>query len=283
MVSKRTYMHPIILRSTGWGLNALANISPKAAGRKGFELFCRPFSGKLKPHHLQFFESAKQFTVPLNQLQVQCYQWGDGDITVLLLHGWQSHSFRWRAYVELLVQNGYTVYAIDAPGHGQSQGKQLNLLLYSQLVTEFVYRHARIDYLIAHSFGGYASIYALHQTPGLPVQKMVLMGTPCSVADFMQMYQQMLHLKPKAQAAILQHFVERIGFLPEHFEAANLVTAFTKPVLFVHDVEDADAPYHQVAAMHKLWQNATLLTTNGLGHELKSTELAHQVLAYLES
>jgi pimeloyl-ACP methyl ester carboxylesterase len=275
-------MHPFIMRSAGWGLNTLAALSPAAAGKKGFELFCRPFRGKLKAHHLQFLQSARQFTVPLNNEWVQCYQWGDGDKTVLLLHGWQSHSFRWRAYVDLLVQHGYTVYALDAPGHGLSKGNQLNLLLYSQLVTEFLYRHARIDHLIAHSFGGYASIYALHQTPGLPVQKMVLMGTPCSVADFMNMYEQMLGLKPKTKEAILQYFVDRIGHLPEHFEAANLVQTFTKPVLFVHDTEDADAPYHQVAAMHKLWHNATLLTTDGLGHELKSTELAHQVLAYLE-
>ncbi len=109
------------------------------------------------------------------------------------------------------------------------------------------------------------------------------MGTPCSVSDFMNMYQQTLRLSPKAQKAVQQHFVNFIGQPPAYFEAANLVQQFMKPVLFVHDTEDKDAPYEQVAAMHKRWKNATLLTTNGLGHELKSTELAHQVLAYVEA
>lgn len=276
-------MHQFIVRSTGLGLNALAAVSPTTAGKKGFQLFCRPFRGKLKPHHKQFFGTARLFTIPYKSTTVQCYQWGEGSKTVLFLHGWQSHTFRWKAYIDLFIKNGYTVYAMDAPGHGLSSGSQLNLIWYSELVTTFLYRQASVDYLIAHSFGGYASIYALHQNPGLPVKKMVLMGTPCSVADFMNMYQQMLRLSPKAQEAVLQYFVNFIGHPPSYFEAANLVQQFTKPVLFVHDTEDVDAPYHQVAAMHKCWQNATLLTTNGLGHELKSTELAHQVLAYVEA
>jgi pimeloyl-ACP methyl ester carboxylesterase len=276
-------MHPFVLRSTGLGLNALAALSPSLAGKKGFQLFCHPFRGKLKPHHVQFFQSAQQFSIDYKGKKIQCYQWGSGCKTVLLLHGWQSHSFRWRAYIELFVQSGYTVYAMDAPGHGLSQGNQLNLFMYSDILQEFLYRQASIDYLVTHSFGGYASIFTLHKLPQLPVKKMVLMGTPGSVADFMQMYQQMLGLNQRTRQAIQDHFIAFAGHPPAYFEATNLVKHFTKPVLFVHDTEDQDAPYHQATAMHQLWQNATLLTTNGLGHELKSIELAHQVLAYLEA
>jgi pimeloyl-ACP methyl ester carboxylesterase len=276
-------MHPLLLRSTGLGLNALATVSPALAGKKGFQLFCRPFRGKLKPHHLQFFQSAQQFGLGHNGKKVQCYQWGSGSKSVLFLHGWQSHSFRWRLYVDLFVEAGYTVYAMDAPGHGLSEGNQLNLFMYSEILQELLCRHASIYYLVTHSFGGYASIFTLHKMPQLPVKKMVLMGTPGSVSDFMEMYQQMLGLGKKARQAILKHFIAFAGHPPLHYEAVNLVRGFNKPVLFVHDTEDRDAPYRHAVAMQQLWQNATLLTTNGLGHELKSMELAHQVLAYLEA
>jgi pimeloyl-ACP methyl ester carboxylesterase len=262
-------------------LNTLARVSPQLAGKKGFELFCRPFRGKLKPHHREFFSSAKQFSMDCNGTHIQCYQWGNGTKTILFLHGWQSHSFRWKAYIEAFVQQGYTVYAFDAPGHGLSGGSQLNLPLYSQLVQHFLYRQASIDHIIAHSFGGYASIYALYCVPELPVKKMVLMGTPGKVTDFIVTYNEMLGLTTTTLQAVREHFIAAVGKPPEYFDAPELVRNFCKPVLIVHDTDDADTPYANAAAMYANWRNAQLLTTSGLGHNLKSPEIMRQVIAFI--
>ncbi len=274
-------MHPFVLKSLGFGLNTLARVSPQLAGKKGFELFCHPLRSKLKPHHLEFFRSAKQFSMEFNNIVIQCYQWGNGTKTILFLHGWQSHSFRWKAYIEAFVQEGYTVYALDAPGHGLSGGSQLNLPLYSQLIQDFLYRQASIDHIIAHSFGGYASIYALYYLPALPVKKMVLMGTPGKVTDFIDTYNEMLDFNSNTLQAIRKHFITAVGNPPEYFDAPELVRNFCKPVLIVHDTDDADTPYANAAAMYANWRNAQLLTTSGLGHNLKSPEIMRQVIAFI--
>jgi pimeloyl-ACP methyl ester carboxylesterase len=275
-------MHPFVLKTVGAGLNTLARVSPQLAGKKGFELFCHPFRSKLKPHHMEFFCSAKQFTMQFSRLAIQCYQWGSGTKTILFLHGWQSHSFRWKAYIEAFVQEGYTVYALDAPGHGLSGGSQLNLILYSRLVQDFLYRQASIDYVVAHSFGGYASIYALHCTPALPVKKIVLMGTPGKVTDFIETYNQMLGLNTNTLQVIRNHFVKTIGNEPEYFDAPELVRSLCKPALIVHDTDDADTPYAHAAAMYANWPNAQMLTTSGLGHNLKSPEVLRQVMQFVQ-
>jgi pimeloyl-ACP methyl ester carboxylesterase len=276
-------MHPLVLKTVGFGLNALTKIAPQAAGKKGFELFCRPLRGKLKAHHLEFFSSARQFSIDHNGTHIQCYQWGNGSKTILFLHGWQSHSFRWKAYIEAFVQEGYTVYAFDAPGHGLSGGSQLNLPLYSRLLQDFLYRQAGIDYIIAHSFGGYAGIYALYCTPELPIKKIVLMGTPGKVTDFIDVYNETLGLNDKTLQTIREHFIASVGHTPEYFDAPELVRSFCKPVLIVHDTEDTDTPYAHAAAMYANWHNAQLLTTSGLGHNLKSPEIMRQVMEFIKA
>ncbi len=276
-------MHPFVIKTAGFGLNILARVSPQLAGKKGFELFCRPVRGKLKPHHIAFFNSANQFAMNHNGIHIQCYQWGTGSKTILLLHGWQSHSFRWKSYIEAFVQDGYTVYAFDAPGHGLSGGSQLNLPLYSRLLQHFVYRQASIDHIVAHSFGGYAGIYALYCTPDLPVKNIVLMGTAGKVTDFIEVYNETLGLTTKTLQAIEAHFRIAVGKPPEYFDAPELVRNFRKPVLIVHDTEDTDTPYANAAAIYTNWHNAQLLTTSGLGHNLKSPEVMRQVMEFIKT
>jgi pimeloyl-ACP methyl ester carboxylesterase len=275
-------MQPFVVKTVGFGLNVLAKVAPQLAGKKGFELFCHPFRTKLKKHHLAFFHSAKMFRMEFRGLDIQCYQWGSGSKTVLFLHGWQSHSFRWKTYVEAFVQQGYTVYALDAPGHGLSGGSQLNLLLYSELVKDFLYRQASIDHIIAHSFGGYASVYALYCTPLLPVKKLVLMGTPGKVTDFIDTYNEMLGLKANTLQVVRQHFIATVGKDPEYFDAPKLARSLYKPVLIVHDTDDTDTPYSHAAAMYANWRNAQMLTTSGLGHNLKSPEIMRQVMQFIK-
>jgi pimeloyl-ACP methyl ester carboxylesterase len=45
---------------------------------------------------------------------------------ILLLHGIGSHSYCFRDLMRLLADQGYTVYAVDWPGHGASDKVQLN-------------------------------------------------------------------------------------------------------------------------------------------------------------
>jgi hypothetical protein len=41
----------------------------------------------------------------------------------------------------------------------------------------------------------------------------------------------------------------------------------------IHDTEDKEAPYTHALAAHQNWKNSKLITTTGLGHNLKSLEL----------
>lgn len=95
-------------------------------------------------------------TYPLgvNGLVTRVLEAGDGDDTVILIHGVGARADRWRQNVEGLAAGGYHVYAFDLPGHG------------------FATKSADFDYTIS----GYASfVEAL--TAALDIERMCLVGT----------------------------------------------------------------------------------------------------------
>src|SRR5215207_10156996 len=101
-------MKTLLTRIIGLYLNALGFISPRAAGLKGFLLFCRPFRMLITQKQKEFFNTADRFTLEHEGTRIQGYQWGNGEKKILFLHGWQSHTYRWKAYIEALSKEDYT-------------------------------------------------------------------------------------------------------------------------------------------------------------------------------
>jgi tagatose-1,6-bisphosphate aldolase non-catalytic subunit AgaZ/GatZ len=52
--------------------------------------------------------------------------------------------------------------------------------------------------------------------------------------------------------------------------------------LIIHDKEDREAPYHYAERIKGVWPNAKLITTEGLGHNLKSQDVVKMVTGFLE-
>ena len=54
------------------------------------------------------------------------YRWLGKKETILLAHGWESNSFRWKdLIVKLDTALDYNVIALDAPAHGRSSGESI--------------------------------------------------------------------------------------------------------------------------------------------------------------
>lgn len=143
----------------GKSINTLVHLSPDKAGVFAFQLFCTPREGRiLKPKELKFLDKAEQLDLFVGEIALRSYYWTGGEETILLAHGYESNSGRWRALVPFLIRNGYSVVAIDAPAHGLSGNDTVNGVLYAQSL-EMVIKHYSPDYAIGHSFGGMSLAY----------------------------------------------------------------------------------------------------------------------------
>jgi len=273
----------ILIFSIGLYLNVLALIAPHRAGRIGFYLFCRPRRRPVKPHHHEFLDSSEKFVIEYAGKKVHGYRWGNGEKKILLLHGWESHSYWWRSIVNSFPKDQFTLYSIDAPGHGLSEGSYINIPHYSGLIEQLIMSEGEIHAILGHSLGAFSSVYTLHRVPHLPVSRLVVMASPGEADEFFTHYQKILGLSRRSVKVIGDYFVEKLGYGPDYFSLKTFASTLQLPGLIIHDTEDKEAPYQHGLEAHQNWKNSEMITTTGLGHNLKSSELLEKVKQFVNS
>lgn len=270
-------MKKMIAKLLGVYLNTLAKFSARLAGRHGVKIFCYPFRPSLKSYHKTFLNSSSRFPLTFEGLRLQGYQWGNGEKKVLFLHGWQSHSFRWKNYVQSLSKDEFTVYAFDAPGHGFSQGDFISVPFYSEAIQHFIAKVGPVDTVVSHSIGSFSLVYTLYRLPSLPVNKIVLMAPPGEASDFVYSFKKTLSLSDDAVQYTLAYFKKMFGQSIDYFSVTRFASELTTPCLIIHDEKDEETPYHYARAINSSWKDSVLITTNGLGHNLKSEMIINTV------
>ncbi|HEY0741147.1 MAG TPA: alpha/beta hydrolase [Chryseosolibacter sp.] len=275
-------MKNLIIRLYGVYMNLLAVVAPSKAAEKGFLLFCKPFRVGITPKQKQFFNSAEKFTIKHEGEIIQGYRWGKGEQKILFLHGWQSHTYRWKAYIEALQNEGdYTIFALDAPGHGLSSGNFLSVPLYSSLIENFIRENGPIHTVVGHSLGGFSLLHTFHKYPLLQVNQLILLAPPGEASDFISVFRKSLRLNDRTMDLILDHFASRYDVTPDYFSTSRFIKSVNVRGLIIHDEEDAEAPYRYSVPLHKSWERSRLVTTKGFGHNLRSASVVKDVIDFI--
>jgi len=275
-------MKKIVSKLLGAYLNLLALVAPRYAARVGLALFCRPFRGKITNRQKEFLQSGYSFEFDFQTEKIKTYHWGNGSKKVLLIHGWQSHSYRWKVYVDELIKHDYTVLAFDAPGHGLSTGNFLSVPLYGEVLEKMILQIGKLDAIVAHSIGGFSILYTLYHNPPLSPDKLVIMAAPGEAQEFFDFYKATLGLSKKSSDLVSAHFTERFDRKPEYFSAPKFASAIKVPGLIIHDEGDDETSAAHSSRIHKQWTNSKLWITKGFGHNLKSLEVVKEVVAFVD-
>ncbi len=256
--------------------------NPRATAIKAFDVFCTIRKGKVLPVQKAFLDAAKHEVETVGEHQVQSYQWkGTGD-TVLLMHGWESNTYRWRNLIKKLKENNFNIIAFDAPAHGYSSGKRLHVPLYS-LSSRHMLDKYRPKYVVAHSVGGMTILYDHFKNPESTVEKIVTVGSPCEFSQFMDHYQKLLRFNNRVRAAMDKRLKEWLGFHFHEFSSALFVATNTKKGLLFHDEYDLQVPFAASKRVHEHWKGSQLVATKGLGHSMHQEAVNEQIIAFLET
>ncbi|MBN2174707.1 MAG: alpha/beta hydrolase [Bacteroidales bacterium] len=96
-------------------------------------------SGSVSEAQTRESMTAKQITIRDKQVEINYLQQGQGDTTLLFLHGWCIDGTYWKNQVEYFSEN-YTVCAIDLPGFGKSKAERTNWTIeeYAHDVSAFI-------------------------------------------------------------------------------------------------------------------------------------------------
>lgn len=276
-------MKTLITKMLGIYLNALALVAPRKAGHLGFLVFCRPFKTTINERQKVFFNTAEKFSIDHNDTMIQGYRWGSGSKKILFLHGWQSHTYRWKSYIDALSKEEYTIYSLDAPGHGQSGGNFLSVPVYSSLIQNFINDIGEVHAAVGHSLGGFSLLYSFYQQPLLAVKKIILMAPPGEATDFMNFYKKTLKLSDRTMKFVIEHFTQTYQVGPDYFSSKKFAASVKIDGLIIHDEKDAEAPFQYAKDIQSVWKRSKLITTTGIGHNLKSPKVVKEIVSYIEN
>lgn len=270
-----------IAKLLGSYINILAYIAPEKAAAKVFSLFSTPRKGKIGAHHTDFLNPARSERLPFKNMELQVYVWPGNSETVLLVHGWESNTYRYKVLIEQLQNKGYTIIAFDAPAHGYSDGLSLYVPLYDEAM-QLIKLKYKPAYVIGHSIGAMTAIYNQNKHPDTHVKRIVILGAPDKLEDMLAESEQLLGLSRKSTKVLDAYFKNRFGFTKRDFSSSALAKAIKIPGLIIHDKEDSITPAYGSETIHKNWQNSSLIFTTGLNHSLYGKKVDEIILKFLQ-
>ncbi len=269
-------------RIIGFSINFISHFSSRYAAKLAIKLFSSPQKGKLVENESSFLETAKQEKVDYKDVSIMTYYWSGNKETILLVHGWESNTFRWKDLIKILQTLNYNIISLDAPAHGNSTGKEFNALFYSECIHVVAKKH-KVNCIIGHSVGGMAAVFSQHKYQLPSVEKLVLLGSPSNFSGVFSRYVKMMQYSQKVDNAMNQFVLKQYNHLPDYFSAANFTKEISSKGLIIHDKKDRIIPYKDALDFESKYSNSKLISTKGHGHGLKSNEIYNHITNFLNT
>lgn len=271
---------PSYILATGKILTA---VSPFLASRFAAKLFLTPFKYKLPKREKKMDRESKQTSLmlPHYQREIVVYEYGDSPRKILLAHGWSGRGTQLAVMAEELLKAGFSVVSFDAPAHGKAPGKMSMMPHFIEAIEVIEKQYGPFEAVIGHSLGGMSALKAISN--GLPVQKLVIIGTANSVTQITQEFARNMKMNNKVAAKMKSYFDKKFEVDMDTLSGAVSAEGVKVPTLVIHDEDDVDVHISSAHEIHKKLENSELLTTEGLGHRriLGNPEVINKIIQFL--
>ena len=262
----------------GFGLNTIGLVAPRKAAEVALDIFCTPRKGRIQSYQKKFLKKFNQITLDYKGIPVTTYDNGKSGKKVLLCHGWESNSFRWRKLYRALKDTELNIIMMDAPAHGGSGNDKFQALLYGQMI-DVVANHYKPNTILGHSVGGYSSIYYVSQYKPQFVRNLVILASPDRLVDITNRYFNMIGLGDRVGKRYHSLIKERFGEEITYYNASDFAKDIEAEGLIIHDKEDDVNLFYEAESIHSKWKKSRLVHTIGLGHSLQSEEVYQTIAA----
>lgn len=256
--------------------------SKKKASAIAVGLIQKPRNGKLSKAQRDLLDSWENHSILSHGEEIATYHWqGDGP-SVLLLHGWESSSVRWKPYIKEFQKRNISLYALDAPAHGLSGGKIFNPVIYADAVGEFCKKY-KVDVILGHSVGAYATLlYASRLQRHQELKHIILLAPTGKIKNFMNRFFDAIKLSEAVRKEYFNEFRNINSKDIVEFDSEVLVKKIKLKGLLIHDRDDKTLPFEDSELIAQNWSEGKFIATDGYGHRLKSSFIYDIVFDYLD-
>jgi pimeloyl-ACP methyl ester carboxylesterase len=275
------FIKKVLIQSIAAKINLLSHFAPQAAASQAFDIFCTPRKGKITSKNKEFLTTAtRQQTLHYEDMPIQCYEWQGNGATILLAHGWESNSARWKNLIKSLQKADFHIVALDAPAHGGSGSSIFHAIRYAAFI-DVVSRHYRPLGIVGHSVGGMATVLYLSNYKHT-IQKASVLGIPSDLTNIFKNYCEMMGYNEKVANAMNTLFEEKFGQSPAYYKTWEFAKKINIPALVIHDLDDDICPYEGSVKTANTWQNAQMFSTTGLGHGYQDRKVYHAIRDFMK-
>jgi pimeloyl-ACP methyl ester carboxylesterase len=263
-----------------------AKIKYQGIVKKAYQVFFSPSQYEVKTVDREIIERGKNTRLPFAGGELAVTAWGESGPAVLLMHGWGGARAQMTGFVDPLLSAGYRVVAYDQPAHGESDGQLTNLLEISPTLDLIREKEGDFEAIIAHSFGTLITSYALvHRNFPSPA-RLVYFGSFNRLLDSLPRFQVLAGLPDEIMIGLRAMIYENFGKdVLDRIVNEELAPQIDIPALMFHDTADNVTPIEDSRAIARVWNQARLIETDGLGHRgaLQSISVHEQVINFLRS
>jgi pimeloyl-ACP methyl ester carboxylesterase len=264
-------------------MKLVERIAPTVVTNLMLNKFVTPRRRKDIDYQSRLPAGAQRIVVQHEQTELTGWVWGQTGPSLLVIHGWESHTGRMLPLIRPLVAAGYRLFALDAPGHGLSPDAETDLLDVSYAIQAMLVQHGPFDGLIAHSFGATATTLALARAPHLAPEKLVLLSPMRDLAQHLAIFAAIAQLSPAATKRLQARVERRLGLPLAECSAVAAARWLPRPGLLIHDRDDRLIPHEVGEAIARNWRGSQLVSTDRLGHRrgLGHTAVLDHILDFL--
>ncbi len=269
-----------IAKSIGKYLNLLSLVAPSYTAKKTLEIFAKVRKGKIdKDKTFPILEEGKQNRFHCNGHEIQRYHWKGSGKKVLLLHGWESNTHRWRNLIRSLKTKDFDIHAIDAPAHGYSSGTYHYLTNYAAAAKKMIEEYD-IEIIVGHSMGGMAMLFAKSIKPLKTVKQLVSIGAPTDFSLIVAGYQNTIGFNKRVYRLLDQLIEKEIKVEIKEFSTSKFTYENLGELLILHDRLDPTIPLWQAERIQKN-VGGKLFITEGFGHSMHQKEVCQKIMEFL--
>ena len=277
---KKTFYF-LLTKSIGVYINLMSFVAPKKATQKAHGYFSQPRKGKFTAENLpKTLKEAESEIIQHNEDIIQTYIWKGNETVILLIHGWESNSSRWKKMLPFLKKSGSTIIAIDGPAQGLSSGKEFTVPKYAEFI-DIVAKKYKPNYMIGHSMGGQTCLYYQYKYQNPAIQKIVILGAPSDFTIILENFISLLSLNRKVKNALINKYTQFLDLNLDQFASKEFVTKIDVQGLIAHDMEDTVVLFDEGEKIAESWKDVQFIATKGLGHKLHDDDLYRKISKFL--
>ena len=254
----------------------IGRIAPRWTAERMRRAFMMPGEWPPKDWELPLLASSERVTL---RFGLSALRWGEGP-AVLLLHGWAGRPTQFAHLIEQLVGAGYSVYALDAPAHGRSPGREANVVLFAHALLEAAGELPPLRAVVGHSLGGAAALLAAQM--GLRSEALVTVSAPSRILEQLRLFARFVGLPALARSHFIRLVERQAGISAACLDVARY--RLEMPGLVVHADDDTRVAVENAERIHAAWPASRLMRLPGGGHHrlLGERRLSESLLALLE-